>query len=303
MKLRDLTPEEDAYAREHYHMSRQDSIKLATYARQVGNAASLAASASNTVDLSVVWHLHLWAQLGGQSALVPHTYAAALMASDARGALKDVELPWPAFEIQVPVGLLYGSHGVVTSVQVCKIPDLFNKTGPHPDHQYSIAYLDDKSWGVNTYANLGQMVDDALLDDYASDSERDLTEFLAEDYDPDIEKRLWKLLGRLVTGVALTIRAARAERPGIYRALPYKEKRGVMKPNTHRLGNAVKVDCRPAIAAFLAGERRQSPTETVLVEGHWKNQAYGPQWSLRKQILIEPYYRGPLKAEMEASRA
>lgn len=31
----------------------------------------------------------------------------------------------------------------------------------------------------------------------------------------------------------------------------------------------------------------------VLVSGHWRNQACGPQWSERKRMLIEPYWRGP----------
>lgn len=38
-------------------------------------------------------------------------------------------------------------------------------------------------------------------------------------------------------------------------------------------------------------------TKRTLVQGHWRNQACGPQWSERKRILIEPFWRGPEDAE------
>lgn len=36
----------------------------------------------------------------------------------------------------------------------------------------------------------------------------------------------------------------------------------------------------------------------VKVRGHWKNQAHGPEMSLRRRILIEPYWKGPDAAEV-----
>lgn len=52
----------------------------------------------------------------------------------------------------------------------------------------------------------------------------------------------------------------------------------------------VEFDARPYIRAFLTGDRK-SPDYRHTVEGHWKNQAYGPRHSLRKPIRILPYQR------------
>ncbi len=38
--------------------------------------------------------------------------------------------------------------------------------------------------------------------------------------------------------------------------------------------------------------------DRILVAGHWKQQAHGPGYSLRKAIHVEPYYRGPDMAEL-----
>lgn len=52
----------------------------------------------------------------------------------------------------------------------------------------------------------------------------------------------------------------------------------------------VDFDARPYIRAFLSGDRK-SPDYQHIVEGHWKNQPYGPRSSLRKPIRILPYRR------------
>lgn len=42
----------------------------------------------------------------------------------------------------------------------------------------------------------------------------------------------------------------------------------------------------------IAGASRKSVVDRTHVRGHWKPQAHGPGWSLRKVIWVEPYWRG-----------
>lgn len=57
----------------------------------------------------------------------------------------------------------------------------------------------------------------------------------------------------------------------------------------------VQVDLRDALKAVQRGEKHKGGKLTVqfLVRGHPKNQAYGPNMSLRKRIWIQPFWKGP----------
>jgi hypothetical protein len=56
----------------------------------------------------------------------------------------------------------------------------------------------------------------------------------------------------------------------------------------------VKLDLRPAIKAYIDGDRKAGQLSVQrVVAGHHKWQPHGPQNSLRKWIFIEPYYQGP----------
>lgn len=48
----------------------------------------------------------------------------------------------------------------------------------------------------------------------------------------------------------------------------------------------------PLAPATTSGRPGSPLLVRTLVEGHWRNQAYGPQHSLRKLIWIEPFWRG-----------
>jgi hypothetical protein len=220
--------------------------------------------------------VNLWRACGLQSVRMPHTFAAALMATDLGDAVHDVHMPWPGFEIQVPSGLLLSPRGApVHSIVVASV-ERACFVGMHDDHG-STWYRDDDSLAAIARADAPPCSGSESLGDLFS---------------PELEKRSWRLVQRLVAGVALSIAAERASKPGAYAARPRREKHGLPRANEFVLGKPLKLDCRQAIRDFLQGKRATSPTVTTLVRGHWRHQTHGPHHSLRRLQWIQPFFRG-----------
>lgn len=225
-----------------------------------------------------------WCRTGAQTVQLPATYAAALMATDSHAALHEQELPWPTFEIEVPPGLLRSSHGEVVCVHVSQTPEQV-LYGKYPERRLSVVYTDEISSGVRRYRDLPAMFDRDLMDQIVTDG-------LEVAYDANIEERLWTMIARLVGGVVLAIAAARAERPGSFRAGVLRTKRDKIRPNTFTVGKPLKLDCRQDIRDFIEGRRSSSPKVTTLVRGHWRHQVHGPANSKRRLQWIQPFFRG-----------
>lgn len=273
-------------------MGRKELQQFAFLLRSSAAAQQAMDNARSPTDRSTVGLCHLWAKWGAQSVIMPHTFAAALMASESRGAIEGQQLPWPAFEIQVPRGLLHSSHGEVVTVLICEIPSTITVVGKYLDHRLCVGYLDTQSWGVNTYRDVGHMLNEQEVNAYYDDPDRDLSPGLAEDFDADVEFRLWKMLARLIAGVVLTINTARIDKPTAFPTRPPHVKRDELRANTVQIGAPLKIDCRQVISDYMSGNRRSSPALTFLVRGHWRNQAYGPQRALRRPLWIHPHYKG-----------
>lgn len=239
-------------------------------------------SSQHTAIAARAWALH-----GYQSVHMPHTYASALMATDSRAALREQELPWPAFEIRVPGGLLASSHGPVLDMIVCQIPREIVMVGEYASHRLLVVYRDAVSQGVQTFRSLVDMFEEG-----PKAGPGDTPPALLDLMDEDLESRLWSLITRLVGGVVLAIAAARTESPTAYAARQPKVKHGRVVPNSFALGRALKLDCRASIQEFLEGRRHSAPKVTTLVRGHWRDQAHGPGRLLRKPLWIQPHYRG-----------
>lgn len=252
---------------------------------------------ANRVDQNVLIILREWAQYGAQSVIMPDTYAAALMVTDASAAItSQTRLPWPAFEIVLPQNLVISPTGPVQNVIVAqRPPDVAPKKRGVP-HDYFCAYFEpgDAS-AVHTYATLADVVEPEAL-------ERNLGYYGGgpeSEYDSEAELRVWQCIGRLIGGVALAIENARSEHPASYaaRAPNVKRKSGgqvELRANVFKLGKPLKLDLRPQIREFVTGRSSGGgvPSVSTMVRGHWKKQAHGPGRTLRKNIAIAPYFRG-----------
>lgn len=63
----------------------------------------------------------------------------------------------------------------------------------------------------------------------------------------------------------------------------------------YEVQSSIKINLHHAMRDFVH-HGGSSPSVQTLVAGHWKRQAYGPAFSKRQLIHVEPYWRGPLDA-------
>jgi hypothetical protein len=105
--------------------------------------------------------------------------------------------------------------------------------------------------------------------------------------------RVRRLVKRLIVSLCLDL-ASRPPQP-VQEKARGKAKAGKSGKEGPRFNfivdpTTVDVDARPYVRAFLAGERK-SPDFRQMVEGHWKSQAHGPKFGLRRPTYIRPYKR------------
>lgn len=231
-----------------------------------------------------------WHTTGLQSVELSHKLAAALMATSAVGALDNARLPWPAFEIRIPPGLLESSHGEVYSCLVHDTPPWIPSRYTRGSAGVIVMYYDTRSIGHIGVENL------AGIARYEPDGETNISnvrEFLRAEYDADREDRLKQMLLRLVTGVILLVTEARADKPAAFPQHPLRPaKRGEPRVNTHRLVRSVSIDATATVRDFVLGIGRDSPHVTTLVRGHWRQQPHGEGRALRRKQWIMPFWRG-----------
>jgi hypothetical protein len=232
--------------------------------------------------------LRAWAQHATQSVAMPEKFAAALAATDGRGVLDGCRMPWPAFEIQVPVGLIPvpGNRGDVTSILVAgRSPEwLALKAGGHLDEDGVIVSLFGGERVCTTMFR--------SLSDLARSSEN-VSDWAAPGSLSEMQ-RVWEIVTKIVAGVLLHIEQCRAESSSAYASRPMRMKNGRLRLSQHVVGSAMKltVDARQIVRDFVLGVRRSAPSVTTLVRGHWTNQPHGPGRTLRRLQWIQPYWRG-----------
>lgn len=209
-----------------------------------------------------------WAHCGFPRIVTTHTFAAALMATDARGLdASDLRISWRTFLVAVPDGLL-GDIGRL----------MLDAHGVEGDQ------------GAELYMwNPAKPFGAALRTDTAP-----LGELLFGD-DTSDEPRV-RLARRLVRGLLLAMQNRDNFRQLGPRERDQRETEPRTGPPKHRVffvGRPLRVDCRPAIAAYLRGDKHAPPSVQTLVRGHHKRQVIGIGRGGRKVIWIEPYWRGP----------
>jgi hypothetical protein len=245
-------------------------------------SARMREPATEGVDMVAV---AAWAEAGFPRVQLGHRLAASLMATHVPDdVLAEVVPPWPAFQMDLPGGLLHrtigGQEYPVTTV-----------IASHDDGRWAYFALREGGTAGFRRGMSAEQIGRILQPD---------------DFDPktpfpsiaDADQRLTAVIGRLLINVCLELSSPECELKqsgsghGDWRQ---RSKRGAtfpIGPRVYCLRRQVKVDVRQAVTDYVRGGG-SSPSIQIMVRGHWKHQAHGPGLSLRKRIHVEPYWRGP----------
>jgi hypothetical protein len=214
-----------------------------------------------------------WAESGFPTIEPSHRLAASLMATSIPEEHVDefVRMPWRCFGFHIPDGLVSRGDG-------------FGLTLHARDGVFKVMDIHSGQLHIGFEPTLAGWI--------SKITPRYNTDLTVEETDHQF--RSAELTGRLLLGICLEMSAYRpSEAAGstssatIHRAT----KEGIY-PSVFKLTRDVKVDARKAVREYAAGQRRVNPAVRVLVRGHWKMQAHGPDRTERRMIHIEPYWRG-----------
>lgn len=208
-----------------------------------------------------------WCSSGFPRVHLGHKHAASLMATNTRHeSIPGARSPWRGLLVDVPAGLLSESS-IVEHVGILAGTDI-------------IALLPLRIDG-----------DPLMIFEYGS-----VAEFgdFSDKRNPEV-----MLLARLALGVCMEMTST-TYKGGSLRPQPVKRDPRTGEPRTwtFQLTRDVKVDCRDAVRAYSQGRTHASPSVQCLVRGHWKQQTCGKGGSERKNIFVEPYWRGPEDAHI-----
>jgi len=239
-----------------------------------------------------------WAQSAFATIQLPHTYAAALMATNlSKDVADEIQIPFPGIMIEVPTGLLdieveSGDVLPILRVLVTRMPNTkINGIG--------WAYAAMTPSPV-TFWRFGCTTED-MLGQTSWESHRTADPTFNPFAQPitDRDERLGNLIGRLILNVCLAMSDPTNVKPigPGHKTHEQAQRRRIPGPpvvRTFQVGRPIKHDFREPVRAYLHGEREYRHLNVqTLVAGHWKRQPYGEGRGQRKTIWIEPYWRGP----------
>ncbi len=232
-----------------------------------------------------------WAVHAFQRVTTAHTYAAALMCSDAdRDSLETIETQWHAFLVQVPSGML-----TVRDASGRVLLDYNRVLVTQSEYGASLITLDQH----NHHPARIVIERAANLADLLARGEEETAHVMAGPIsDPSL--RAIVLAKRLVAGLLLAMQHVDNVRSKTYPSKERKRDGRKREEPAHRVvfvGKPIQVDCRPAVRDYIDhGPPRKGggpPSVQHVVRGHYKRQVVGIGRNGRKNIWIQPYWRGP----------
>jgi hypothetical protein len=241
---------------------------------------------STFVQTLVVWSA-LWSECGFPQIVVGQRTAASFMATtmSRETVASEARLPWRAFLIQVPPGLL----------EFPARPEL-DIADAEPITRVHVVQWNKGDLSILMSSPLGVVAMTACegLCDLGEDSADEVLPAFGMVLS-DSEKRALLLIGRLVLGSCLEMSAPDALGPVAAHGRRLAHSGVPTEPAiwTYTIRRDVKIDIRDAVRSYARGDRATSPTVKALVRGHWKRQRCGPGAAETKVIHVEPYWRGP----------
>ena len=287
MKLDPLTEAVHKCTWEHtYRLSESDSVarsttmEMAIASREEEEPSE---KGDNLFADELLFHAK-WLHHGKVELVVGHKYAAALMSTSLPEDMEgDLFLPWKAFSIDIPVGLLETEVIRFTRISV-------------------VVYDFDEGAECRMTIHGFRVKDPSTKINYARKADNPCAVFFSKELDVisetsldlDVKERAMVLAIRLVTGLIYTIQNTENFRDRTYtKPNRHGHRRGPPHHRVYWIGAPISTDCRSEVVKFMNGNRKGPPSVQTFVRGHYKRQVVGTARAARKVIWIEPYWRGP----------
>ena len=219
-----------------------------------------------------------WHDNGFPAVDIGHKHAASLMATNTRAdSISEARAPWSAFLVRIPRGLL--SHDIKQRVRFAD--GTVREDGAVTRHALYALVL------VDAYVTVHIAGEEGVFGIVKAESVAELGDTAKCD-------ATGNLVARLVLGVCMEMTTS-AYKGGSLRPQPVKRDGRTGEPQTwtFKLSRDVKVDCRAAVRDYCAGITHSAPSVQSLVRGHWRQQPCGKGRAERRNIFVEPYWRGP----------
>lgn len=232
------------------------------------------AAFKSAADIEAVSAAHFfsvaWMRSGFAKLEIGHKLAASLALTDVPDDI-EVQAPWHAWSLVLPPGL-FGEEEHFARVWCMGTSPRF--------------VVGDSGWIA------GPITRDMVLPDTPTSN--------------PLGRAVMVAINSLVRGCCLAL-----SNPDDYRK--HRTSSASVKPKRERSGEPdfgatrfllsapITIDMRTHLLDTIRGKRTGgggSPTVQFLVRGHWRNQAHGPGRSLRKQIRIEPFWKGDENARV-----
>lgn len=235
-----------------------------------------------------------WIDCGAPRLVTDPKYAAAMMCTKVTESLvEDILIPWKAFRVELPSGLLSHDEYTYNSILVAGFDEgagvgaLLLLSGSRTGENGGVAVVQ-----VKATSDLGSLLlDREHADEYLADGAYRRPEMRSA------KERATRMATRLVVGLLYTMQYTQHFKPHPP-SLNDRRKSIRSGPPKHRtifVGKPIALDLRPALRDYCAGGGG-APSVQTLVRGHFKRQVVGVSRAGRKVIWVEPYWRGPEEA-------
>lgn len=235
-----------------------------------------------------------WADQAFPVIEVGHKFAALLMATGVDHAnLEEIPLPFRAFAITIPKGLLTlsGKDDDVQDVVRVHVHFLHREDGTHV---CNFMICGDR--GLQLWRH-GIPLSEFM---HPQDDETSISwqEYLFAIKSDDRDNRVSQMVSRLIVGLCLAMADTKNVKKVGKSHSSSHQIRDVGEPSVRvfKVGRPIKIDVREVIRDYVEGRRHSGPSVQCLVRGHWRRQAHGPHAEQRKWVHVEPYWRGPKDA-------
>jgi hypothetical protein len=237
-----------------------------------------------------------WAACGFPQIEMGHKFAAALLVSEVtKEALESLRMPWGAFLIEVPDGLLFlhdSQQNKPVSLRRILVADMPNGHGNWAYVAFTSSAVSIWRFGATAPELLPPMevaVQDSAFPDHST------VEVTDED------QMVSALIGRLIinTCLAISMPDMTKEAGSGHATWARTKDPGRMRGDVRRfrIGKPVAIDLREHVNRYIRRERGKVEVRS-LVRGHFKRQHYGAGNALVKVIWREPFWRGPEGADV-----